>query len=233
MLDRLDTANVPPVLAHDGARVLLAEVPGEDQYRATGPILGRMVELLVDLQAGWIGRTDELLALGAPDWRAEPVTELLGALVERWAPQLDGSTRRSLVELVDGLPDRFAAIARCGLPDTLVHGDFHRGNVRASDDAVVLLDWGDCGAGHPMLDQPAFLGPLPGDEIEPVRRAWSAAWRARLPGCDPERAADLLAPVAALRQALVYQVFLDRIEPSERIYHDDDPLLWLERAAAL
>jgi len=39
--------------------------------------------------------------------------------------------------------------------------------------------------------------------------------------------------VAALRQALIYQVFLDGIEPSERTYHAGDPVHWLERAAAI
>ena len=54
-----------------------------------------------------------------------------------------------------------------------------------------------------------------------------------MPGCDPDRAAALLAPVAALRQALIYRTFLDGIEPDERVYHANDPGTWLRRAAAL
>ena len=45
-------------------------------------------------------------------------------------------------------------------------------------------------------------------------------------------AAELLAPVAALRQALIYRTFLDGIEPDERVYHASDPGTWLRRAAA-
>ena len=41
----------------------------------------------------------------------------------------------------------------------------------------------------------------------------------------------LLAPLAAARQAVIYQCFLDRIEPSERPYHQGDPVLWLRNAA--
>jgi hypothetical protein len=52
------------------------------------------------------------------------------------------------------------------------------------------------------------------------------------PGCGPARAAALLAPLAAARQAVVYQHFLDHIEPSEHPYHRDDPPLWLAHAAA-
>ena len=44
----------------------------------------------------------------------------------------------------------------------------------------------------------------------------------RHPAADPERAAELIAPIAALLGALVYQGFLDGIEPSERPYHEAD-----------
>ena len=44
---------------------------------------------------------------------------------------------------------------------------------------------------------------------------------------------ELLAPVAALRQAVIYRGFLDHIEPSEHPYHRRDPARWLRRAARL
>jgi hypothetical protein len=37
----------------------------------------------------------------------------------------------------------------------------------------------------------------------------------------------------AVRQAVIYRGFLDRIEPDERIYHAADPATWLRRAAGL
>ena len=40
-----------------------------------------------------------------------------------------------------------------------------------------------------------------------------------------------LAPLAAARPAVIYQGFLDRIEPSEHPYHRDDPAVWLRNAA--
>ena len=54
-----------------------------------------------------------------------------------------------------------------------------------------------------------------------------------LPGSDPDRASLLLRPVAAARQAVVYQTFLDNIEPSEQRYHAADPADWLVRVAEL
>ncbi|MBA2315026.1 MAG: aminoglycoside phosphotransferase family protein, partial [Chloroflexi bacterium] len=62
---------------------------------------------------------------------------------------------------------------------------------------------------------------------------WRREWLAAVPGSDPDRAATLLAPVAAARQAHIYRKFLDNIEPSEHPYHAADPADWLRRAAEL
>ena len=232
VLEALGAGPVPRLLARDGRRLLLAELRGDDRYGATGDVLVRMVGLLVSLQAAWPSRVDELLARGAPDWRSGPLAALAGSVVERTAEQLEPSERGTLEALARDLPQRFDGIAGCGLPETLVHGDVHPGNVRGPDERLVLLDWGDCGAGHPLLDRAAFLVAVPPGERAAVDAAWARLWRGVVPGCQPERAAALLEPVAALRQAVIYRGFLDAIE-SERVYHADDPALWLRRAAEL
>jgi hypothetical protein len=232
-------------LAVDGPRVLLRDVPGSDQYGARGPILQTMVRTLVAIQADWAGppglagRTPPGLAgLGVPDWRGETFLAQSRDVVDRTAGELAPAVRTAVERLVAELPERFAALAACGVPDTLVHGDFHPGNVRAAsgsgdgDARCVLLDWGDCGIGNPLFDQSAFVDGLPPDEAATVRSTWSRAWREAVPGCDPERAARLIEPISALRRATVYRMFLDGIEPTERVYHAVDPRDWLTAAAA-
>lgn len=233
LLARLAVGPVPALLGQERCRVLMAEVPGEDLYDAKGSVLAAMVSLLVGLQRSWSDRAEELLALGLPDWRALALVPAIGDVVERTADELGADDRAALVEFLRELPARFAAIAACGMADTLVHGDFHPGNFRGGGGHLTLLDWGDSGVGHPLLDMPAFLGRVPADAAALVRTHWLRLWREALPGADPERAAALLAPVAAARQAVVYQGFLDRIEPSERCYHSADPAEWLRRTAAL
>ena len=236
MLERLDPAVVPPLIAAEGPRILLAHVAGEDHWGAELPVLRRVVEMLVGLQSSWFDRVGELEEVGAPDWRAArfvPAAErLLGSDTEKLADDVVARLRA----LVDGLPQRFADVAECGLPDTLVHGDFHPGNTRglAEDGGQsVLLDWGDCGIGNPLLDQAATLASIREEQRAPLSEHWAGLWRAAVPGSDPDRAATLLAPVSALRQALIYRMFLDNIEPDERVYHADDPAHWMGRAAAL
>jgi hypothetical protein len=97
---------------------------------------------------------------------------------------------------------------------------------------LTLLDWGDTGVGHPLLDLPSFLAAIDAEAVAPVRDHWLAAWRGAVPGSDPEMAARLLAPVAAARQAVIYQRFVDGIEPVERRHHDADVIDWLMRAAS-
>jgi Ser/Thr protein kinase RdoA (MazF antagonist) len=233
LLARMQDRQVPRLLGHGDGRVLLAEIPGEDLYEATLPQLLGMVTLLVDLQRSWQGRVEELLALGLADWRAPALVPAIASVVERTADELDVADRAILAGFLDGLPQRFADIAACGLDDTLVHGDFHPGNVRGNGEALTLLDWGDSGVGHPLLDQPAFLDRIPDDALVPVRARWLQRWREIAPGADPERAARLLAPVAAARQAVIYQRFLDNIEPAERVHHRADPADWLHRTALI
>jgi hypothetical protein len=233
LLAQMAGAQVPVLLGHDGGRMLLAEIPGEDLHRAELPLLLEMVNRLVDLQRQCSGRVEELLALGLPDWRPPALCAAIARVIERTHDEIPAEDRAVLAEFVRRLPGRFDDIARCGLRDTLVHGDFHPGNFRGDRQALTLLDWADSGVGHHLLDQAAFLDAIPGDAATAVRAQWLQQWRAAVPGSDPERASALLAPVAAARQAVIYRKFLDNIEPSEQVYHRADPAKWLARTAAL
>jgi hypothetical protein len=233
MLERLPLDVVPRLIATDGPRVLLEEIDGEDQYVAPLERLVRMVPMLVGLQVQWADRVDELLGMGLPDWRHPSLAAMAEQAIARTAVQLDAETLSTLTGLIAGLDDRFAAVAGCRIPDTLVHGDFHPGNVRGDDERLVLLDWGDCGVGHPLLDQAAFIERLSPTDRAAVQSLWADLWRDAVPGSDPESAAELLEPVAALRQAVIYDMFLAAIEPDERVYHAGDPAAWLRRAAEI
>jgi hypothetical protein len=233
ILEALAGGPVPTLIGREGARILMPEIPGEDLYFAGEPTLARMVDLIVDLQRGWIGRTAALLGLGLNDWRGPPLARAIAETFERNADVLAKEDRARLIPFVEALDERFAKVAACGLPETLVHGDFHPGNLRGDGETLTLLDWGDSGVGHPLLDEPAFLEHVPSDAAPALRRRWHLAWEAAAPGSQPGRASSLLAPIAALRQAVIYQGFLDCIEPSEHPYHQTDPADRLGRAARL
>lgn len=227
-------APVPNLVAFDGSgRILLDHVPGENQWSAEPHRLMAMVQLLVSLQVEWAGSTADLLSLGVNDWRRQAFTSVAGETVASWSARLPIAVSSVLHRLVDGLDERFAGMESCGVPDTLVHGDFHPGNLRFDGTSLVLLDWGDCGLGNPMLDMAGFLGRIDEHRHDVTERSWLAAWSVVLPGSDPYRAFELVRPLAALRRAVVYHRFVEAFEPSEQPYHESDVPRWLFRAATL
>ena len=232
MLARLDPSAVPRLIAAEGTRVLLANAAGADHWGADLPVLARLVSMLVALQVQWADRVDELVEVGAPDWRPASFVPAAQHVLAASAGELSDDDESTLRTLVDELPARFAAVAECGLPDTLSHGDFHPGNAVGGDDTSVLLDWGDSGIGQPLLDQAAAMASISPELRAPLAAHWASLWRDAVPGCDPERAATLLEPISALHRAIVYRRFCDNIEPAERVYHSGDSALWLSRAAA-
>jgi aminoglycoside phosphotransferase (APT) family kinase protein len=116
------------------------------------------------------------------------------------------------------------------LPATLVHGDLHPGNARTdADGRLTIMDWGDCTIGHPAYDILRLTVDLP--DPAPVLEQWAYRWARDVPGSDPLQAAELLRPVAALRDAAVYAGFLAAIEPAEHPYHAADVPAALAEAA--
>ena len=80
---------------------------------------------------------DELADRGASDWRIREIaTGSRRRVVEDWGHSLDLEARWRLDAIVDGLDATATAVANAGLPDTLVHGDFHAGNVRGDPSTV-------------------------------------------------------------------------------------------------
>ena len=222
LVDQVVPGLVPALPAVGPAgRMVLRHVPGIDGYDAGPDVCARIAAAFHPVQEHFAGRTEPLAAAGVPDGRRLPL-----GFASRFRPSIAG-----LDELIEDLPRRLAAVAGCGLPDTLVHGDLHPGNVRIGPDGgLTIMDWGDCVIGNPTYDILRLVERL--DDPEPILSAWADRWRASVPGSDPRRAAELLRPVAALRAAAVYAAFLDAIEPAEHPYHAADVPACLASAVA-
>ncbi|MDP9862600.1 MULTISPECIES: phosphotransferase [Streptosporangium] len=223
---RVAPESVPAVVAADPARrrVLLDHVPGVDCWDAPDDVVRDAVDRLVAAQAAIAERAEGVPA-GLPDRTprvlAGMVDELLdGAAAAELSPGELSSARR----LAGRLPALIASLEACGLPHTVVHGDFHPGNVRSDGRRAVMVDFADSHFGHPVLDGLRMRDFTPdGERAARVARFWAEAWSARVPGSDPVRALALGGPLAHLSYAVRYQEFLDNIESSERPYHAGDP----------
>lgn len=146
-----------------------------------------------------------------------PSAEMIEHMVPRWV-----AVQHALAGFFPPvrLRRRGVTVPSFGLPDSLLHGDFHPGNWRSSG---VVLDWGEAHRGHPALDA-AKLVDFVGPDLGPlVERVWCEAWLRHCPDSDPWSALRQGRPAAHLLGAEVYQEFLDNIEESERVYHRGDP----------
>ncbi|MEU8151289.1 aminoglycoside phosphotransferase family protein [Nonomuraea sp. NPDC048901] len=219
----LDPGLVPTVVASGPRRVVMEHLPGEDCWDAPVEIIDSAVTRLVAAQAGLTG----VIPPGLPDSRAT-------AVADRVRDLLAGDVGRELTaeELAGAyeLVERWPMLAECGLPDTIVHGDFHPGNWRSDGGPPTVVDFADAHLGNPVLDGIRARDWLPPASRPAAAAAWIAAWTAHVPGCDAARALAIAEPLSHLHYAVRYQEFLDGIEPSERIYHLDDPVTSIRAA---
>ncbi|WP_228121157.1 aminoglycoside phosphotransferase family protein [Streptomyces fagopyri] len=251
---RVDTGLVPVLVGSAERRVLMEHIPGVDCWQPSAETIGAAMERMVAAQVALAELGPECLGggsspsahVGGPDQPASgDGPPSAGSVDERPSPSgvpdrrvpdlvtavhalLDGPAARELTA-----QDRFAAreltrrwetLTECGLPDTLVHGDFHPGNWRSDGGPPVVVDFADAHWGHPVLDGLRVHHFLAEPGRATAARAWSDAWKTRVPASDPARALVLAEPLAQLTYAVRYQEFLDGIEPSERVYHEGDPV---------
>nr|BFE82776.1 hypothetical protein GCM10020093_053770 [Planobispora longispora] len=243
----VDPGIVPGVVAAEPGRgwTLLEHVPGEDCWDASPEVIRAVIGRWVAAQAALAGRLDTARAAsagpadgartasaghpgGVPDGLLDRRLPVLAGRVRELldgeaAAELTGDELSAAWRLAGSLPALISAIEECGLPDTVVHADFHSGNWRSDGLRSAVVDFADSHIGHPVLDGLRVRDFRPGPHRAERERAWVSAWSARVPGSDPARALALAEPLAHLMYAVRYQEFLDGIETSERIYHEGDP----------
>lgn len=217
----VDPTIVPRVLAGRRDRLLLEHLPGADCWDADPAVLADGVRRFVTAQHR-LGVVEWL-----PDRRTPAMTDQIEALLARDL----GLTGDEVAEARALLP-RFGELADCGLPDTIVHGDLHSGNMRAGAGPAAVLDFADAYVGDPVIDGLRLVDFLRPEKHAAVTSAWVDAWRAVRPDSDPARALAVAKPLAELSYAVRYQEFLDGIEDSEHVYHRDDPVLCVRGAIA-
>ncbi|TDO46321.1 phosphotransferase family enzyme [Kribbella sp. VKM Ac-2527] len=226
-----DAALAPTVLAVDHERgwSLLAHAPGIDCWQPDRATVEDVVTRWVAVQAGLAGEELEDVPRMLP--RDLPA-ELDGLLAGEAGRKLSATELTQARMLMDELPEVIAELESAGLPNTLVHGDFHPGNWRSDGTNRLIVDWADSYLGHPATDIERLRGWLPVEKQDHAVSIWLDAWRSCLPDSRPERALRPITVIARLLGALTYQRFLDNIEPDERVYHEDDPASEIRAAIA-
>ncbi|POX47834.1 aminoglycoside phosphotransferase family protein [Streptomyces sp. Ru72] len=220
---RVDAGLAPTVVGRGERRMLMEHVPGTDCWGASTDTVTAVMQRFVAAQAALARSRPAALR----DWRVPVLAARGQALLDGpVGAELDGEERQAVRDLAG----RWRQMEDCGLPDTVVHGDFHPGNWRSDGGRPVVLDFADAYWGNPVVDGLRAIDYLPEADRPAAARAWADAWAAHAPGSAPSRALRLAEPLAHLMHAIRYQEFLDGIEASERPYHEGDPVAVIRRA---
>jgi hypothetical protein len=218
LADRMP-GRVPEVIAVDEARgwLLMADLAAPELGEQDESLWHHGLTTHAGIQISWLGRVDELVALGLP------VRSLARLAAE--------------VEVLTGGPALAEAcrrLDRLGPGPTLVHGDLHPWNVAFGSGALRVFDWTDAAVSHPFVDLATYV--FRPQDVAARRRlveAYVAAWA---PYGSPEslrEAADLALVVGALYQVQTYRNLL----PTLMRNGADDAMAgadleWIERSVS-
>jgi len=171
---------------------------------------------LAELHLQSIPLTNQLLTAGCLDRRldvlASQMDDLLGD--RRIMGRLEEKDRRLLRRNKGTLRDRCAELEALGIPDTLVHGDFHMGNVGGTDDQM-MFDWTDACVAHPFFDLHSLAWESR-ENADRLRAAYLEAWEGFVGAVDVDRALELSRLLMPLHHAVSYKAIADSLEPEIR-----------------
>ena len=210
---------VPHVRAADQGRgwLLLRAAPGLPLDRQ--PDAERWAMALRDyaeLQIATVPHAQELAALGVRvrdnAWLRAGLDALLDDEGAFLLDRHGGLSRDELAALQARRPalhDVCAALATCGIPPALEHGDFGPWQVLADGQQVTFLDWSDSAVTCPLWSLASFLIDLPPELAGPHARAllvdaYLAPWERLVPRPALRRAWALADELYGLYNALIY-----------------------------
>ncbi len=182
---------------------------------------------LARLQKQTIARTAELKAMGCLvrdlEWLRHQITPLLDRIEQH---HLDD--RALIAKAREKLPQwdaRIEAMKTLPFPDTLIHGDFHVGNVFGSNAPFRIIDWSDASISHPLIDLQAILYFADEQDWAEYLTPWFAEWGIEewLP------IVKLSRPIIGLFHLLSFEQILSNVAPSEGQLYVNDIQWYLEK----
>lgn len=179
-LGPLFPGRVPDVLAVDEARGWMLTSDFGNPVGGDGPvadIVGTFRQWSA-MQRSAADHLGELLAAGCRDRRLDTLPDQFADLLRNTvalAALPDGASRR-LAAATDVVPRVCDALRGYAVPDSLVHGDLHMGNVAAHSGSFVIFDWTDACVSHPFMDGLLPYRMSDARAREQIREATLEAW---------------------------------------------------------
>ncbi len=188
------------------------------------------LEVLCRMQIASVADVDGLLARGCADRRLQRLVEHIDPLLDD--PDAIGELESEEVERLKAFAPRLkemcSELAAYSVPQTLIHGDFHGGNVVVKDGRYIVFDWTDAAVSHPFFDLPTlFEFDISAEKREGLAESYLKLWS----GFESEgrvwEAYRLSQPLAAMHHAVSYRNIVAVMEPSARWEMSGGSTPWL------
>jgi hypothetical protein len=203
----------PEVITADGTRgwLLMRDLAAGELGQQDESLWHEGIAALAAIQQQWLGRTEELIALGLPVRTLTDLAVQIHELTQDAAllGQMSSVLRDEWLATVPALLDSVRRLDEIGPGPALVHGDFHPWNVTLGADGTRVFDWTDAAVSHPFVDLATFV--FRTRDVSVRRRlldAWVAAWSELGPDETVREAASLGLVVGALYQVQTYRLLL-------------------------
>ncbi len=187
------------------------------------------------LQITAVAHVDELLAAGCLDrrlaWLAMQIEPLITA--EFVQPYLTAEEQAQLQAAIPRLQTLCQELAAFTIPETLVHGDLHGGNVAIQGDNFIYFDWTDACISHPFFDMLNIFMERDTAVQGQLRDAYLAQWMAFAPMPRLLAAWSLAEVLGAVHHAISYWQIVAHLEPHSRNQLENWLQWWLRRVLAL
>jgi len=225
---------IPSLVAVDTARhwMLMREFVGKELDESKAPEdRAAALPAFAKIQIGCIPYVDELISWGSMDRRlalmANQVEAVIYEMTEADAREIYAITDEEAVKLRQHAPALRSIcldLASFGVPETLIHGDLHAGNIIVNEvdgqKRFLIFDWTDAAIGHPFFDMQTMLqGKWMQDHPNAatvLRDAYLEPWTKILPIDTLIAAFDVSQKLAPLYHAISYRNIAVGVPPSSR-----------------
>lgn len=194
---------------------------------------------LVDLariQREWMSRTGELESLGCPDRSPHVLRRRLPELIDD-ALHRTGLTEDESAQLRSHTQRLYETCDRASgdpIPLTLMHGDFHTGNVGVrADGTVCIFDWSDAAAGHPFWDTDIYLKTAKPQAGDRLRDAYLQEWSDHASRPVLRQSFDDALVLAAVNQVITYAEIVAELEEDDRTFSNGKQHWWRQALEAM
>jgi hypothetical protein len=207
------------LIVEDIGSAWVGDVPEVERPAA----LGRGARALVTIQRAIApdgGAIRTLLDAGAPH---RPLSDLEASVAAAIGPDGfgvgDGGVQPERAQRVaEAIAAAVSRVEAVGLPESVVHGDFHSGNAALVDDRIVIIDWSDAAISNPAIDLVTWIA-WSGDrqnEVDAATDAWVDAWSGAVDGNALRAVIDDVLIVGAAYQVVSYDGIRRNLEPATR-----------------